>query len=109
MKKFLKLVGKYAIILVITNVLLNSVFFLNLTVFPFNTHADANLWGFFSSYIGYVVNVIIAVLLFVDTKKYQLNFTLIPLVGLFYPLLGISVFLILLIYKENLSINNSTN
>lgn len=98
MKTFTKLVSKYAILLTLSY-LLNTWFIFWLIVQP-KSLAELNVWESINSYSGYFFQIITAILLFIDTKRYELKFYLIPIAGLFYPLLGISVFLIVFIYKE---------
>ena len=100
MKLLSNIIVKYSVILIISYLFSSTWFYLKNLFLPIETVEDINFWHDIPQYSSYTVRVIVAVLLLIDTKKYQLNYLLIPLIGLFYPLLGICVFLILLAYSE---------
>jgi hypothetical protein len=72
---------------------------------PINDIEDINFWHKLPSYSGYFFKVLVSILLFIDVKKFGLKYYLIPIVGLFYPLLGVCALLILIIYNENKKAN----
>ncbi len=100
MKSFLSLISKYAIILALGSLFGNAWFYLKSIIFPIHSIEDFNFWHELPSYSNYLIKIIVTVLLIIDVKKYKLNYYLIPIVGFFYPLVGICAFLILLIYRE---------
>ena len=52
------------------------------------------------SFISYFIQLIVCILLILDIRKYSIRFWLIPVIGLFYPVFGVAVFLILYILQE---------
>ena len=52
------------------------------------------------NYISYCLQLIVCILLILDIRKYSIRFWLIPVIGLFYPVFGVAVFLILYILQE---------
>ena len=100
MKSILSLISKYAIILALGSLFGNTWFYLKHIIFPIDSIEDINFWHELPTYSNYLIKIIVTVLLVIDVKKYKVNYYLIPIVGFFYPLVGICAFLILLIYTE---------
>jgi len=100
MNNFLKLISKYSIILIFMIFFGHYIFLFKINIYPIYSISDTDLWNIFLNFSGYFFQIIVAILLFIDAKKYRLNFYFIPLAGLIYPLLGICVFFILFIYNE---------
>jgi hypothetical protein len=58
------------------------------------------------SFISYFIQLIVCILLILDIRKYSIRFWLIPVIGLFYPVFGVAVFLILYILQKKENIEN---
>jgi hypothetical protein len=100
MRTLLSLITKYAVILIINYLFGKTWFYLKSIILPVDSIDDINFWHNLPDYSSYAVKIIVAILLLIDVKKFRLNIYLIPLIGLFYPLLGICSFLIILIYSR---------
>ena len=97
-----KLITKYGII-----ILLNSIFgylwfrISHLFFNPVMTDiTKQNLFYSLPSYLSYFIQLIVCILLILDIRKYAIRFWLIPVIGLFYPVFGVAVFLILYITQQ---------
>lgn len=107
MQNIHKLIAKYGIILALSSLLGYSWFYLQVYFIQHTNPANYDLWQLLPTYSGYLFNVLICILLLIDIRKSQLNYYLIAFTGLFYPLVGISAFLILYIFKTTNDLNNS--
>lgn len=101
MKQLVKLITKYSILLALSSFFGVTWFYLKSIVMPIENIEDIGFWHNLPSYSGYFFKILISFLLFLDVKKFNLNFYVIPIVGLFYPLLGVCTLLIMIIYTEN--------
>ena len=106
MKLIIRLITKYSILLALSALLTETWFYLEAILYPIESLEDLNFWDNLPYYSVYFFKVLISILLFIDVRKYGLKFYLIPLVGLFYPLLGVCALLIMIIYKENRPVHN---
>jgi len=95
-----KFITKYGLILILSYLISHVWFYLVSMLFPVSL-MDHYLWMALPNYIHYFLQVVICVLLLIDVRKYGIKFYLVPLIGLFYPLLGVVSFLILYIYKSS--------
>jgi hypothetical protein len=101
MNQLIRLITKYSIILAFSSLIGITWFYLKSIVMPIENIEDIDFWQNLPSYSGYFFKLLISILLFIDVNKFGLKFYLIPIVGLFYPLLGVCALLIMVIYYEN--------
>lgn len=94
-----KLVTKYGLILAFSAMSGHFWFYLGSLLFPINAINFNDIWRTIPNYVIYAIQVLVCILLIIDIRKYKIKLWLIPVIGLFYPLVGICAFLILYIYK----------
>jgi len=94
-----KLVTKYGLILAFSSLIGQFWFYLGSLLFPVNAINFNDTWRSIPNYTCYAIQVLICILLVIDIRKYKIKLWLIPLIGLFYPLVGVCIFLILFIYS----------
>ncbi len=101
MTQIVKLISKYSIILSLS--ILTGKIWVQLTTFIIGIEnvQDLSFWNSFPKYFGYLFNLLISILLLVDIIMLRLKYYIIPLVGLFYPIIGITGLLIIIIYRDN--------
>ena len=100
MTPILKLINKYAILIGLSIILTTIWFYFKGTILSTYSIEDYNLvWHNLHWIISYLFKALVAVLLFIDTRRFGVNYILIPIAGFIYPLMGVSVFLILYVYK----------
>jgi len=99
MKDIINHINKYGIVLILSSLFGHLWFYLQSLLFSHRIIDQNTLWYAIPTYTGYFFQVLVSVLLFIDIRKYNMKYYLIPIMGLFYPLLGVSAFLILHIYK----------
>jgi hypothetical protein len=102
MEQIHKLITKYGLILAFSAMFGHLWFYTSGLLFPMNRYNYHAFWRDIPNYIVSLTQLLICVLLFIDSRKYQIKFWLIPIIGLFYPLVGVSAFLILYIYKREI-------
>ena len=101
MTPILKLINKYAILIGLSIILTTTWFYFKGIILTIDDLHDYNsLWHNLHTIISFLFKSLIAILLFIDTRKFGINYILIPVSGFVYPLLGVSVFLILFVYKN---------
>lgn len=94
-----KLVTKYGLILAFSALLGHFWFYLGSLLFPINATNFNDYWREIPNYVIYSIQILVCILLIIDIRKYKIKSGLIPVIGLFYPLVGICAFLILYIYN----------
>ena len=100
MKTIINLISKYSIVLILSYLFGQVWFYFKGIILPIDNVDDIDFIQKIPIYSGYFFRIIVAILLLVDLKKYKINYKVIPLIGLFYPLLGILGLLVLYIYRE---------
>ena len=108
MTPIFRLINKYAILIAFSIILTTTWFYIKGIIFASSSIEDINsIWNYLHTIVSYVFKLIVAILLWVDTKKFGINYFLIPIAGFIYPLMGVSVFLILYVYKTTAAGENS--
>ena len=95
-----KLITKYGLILAFSALIGHFWVYLQMLLFPPNQYNYYEIWRAIPNYVVYFVQVLVCILLIIDIRKYRIQFWLVPVMGLFYPLVGICAFLILYIYQK---------
>lgn len=99
MTQIVKLISKYSIILSLSILTGKIWFHFSTFIIPIEKADDISFWYSLPTYFGYFFNLLTSILLLVDIIR--LKYYLIPLVGLFYPIIGITGLLIIIIYRDN--------
>ncbi|NLL27806.1 MAG: hypothetical protein GX259_03330 [Bacteroidales bacterium] len=101
MRDFIKIINKYAILLIVYS--LFGVPWYYFRYFIFNVYEPPNSFiNFIPTIVDYLIHLIIFILLIIDFKKANLkNVALTCIAALFFPLLGIVIFSILWIENES--------
>lgn len=99
MKKLIKAINKYIILLIIYSLFGMPWFYIRYLFF--NDLGLDSIINAIPSYMDYLIRLIVVILLIIDFKKYELkNVVISCIAALFFPLLGIVSFGILLLGKE---------
>ena len=96
------LIIKYSVIILLNSIIGYFWFRINhLLINPIPSDiSKVTLMFSIPTYISYFLQLIVCILLMLDIRKYTIRFWLIPAIGLFYPVFGVAVFLILYILQE---------
>lgn len=113
MKEFIKLINKYAILLIIPrlfsflwDIFIRELYFNIDNQYILNIKErllmDVNLYLYsIPTYFSLIFNFIIIGFLIYDFRRHKLKYTLLTCIAAyFYPIFGVAVFLILYIFKE---------
>lgn len=113
MKELIKLINKYAILLIIPrlfsflwDIFIRELFFNIDNQYILNIKErllmDVNLYLYpIPTYFSLIFNLIIIGFLIYDFRRYKLKYTLLTCIAAyFYPIFGVAIFLILYILKE---------
>ena len=101
METIKKLITKYGLIILVQCAFAESWFHIVHYFVPFQNYANQNYLITIPNYTYYVVQLVVCILLIIDTRKYNIKYKITPLIGLFYPVLGVAVFLILYVAQLN--------
>ncbi len=100
MTQIIKLISKYSIILSFSILTGKLWLYISIIIVPIKNAEGISLWHSLPTYFNYFFNALISILLLIDIFRNKLKYYLIPLVGLFYPVMGITGLLILIIYND---------
>jgi len=101
MKTFKKLITKYCLIILVSSALAQSWFYIVRYFIATNDITSHAYLYAIPNYVHYLVQITVCMLLILDIRKYDIKYKFTPLLGLFYPLLGVAVFLILYVIQQN--------
>ncbi len=99
MNKFIKILNKYIILLIVVSLFGAPWWYLRVLL-AYNFPPDSFI-NMIPHLIDYIIRVIIIILLIIDFRKYKLkNVVISCITSLFIPFLGIVIFLIMYLQKE---------
>ena len=101
METIKKLITKYGLIILVQCAIAQSWFHIVHYFLAFQSYANHEYLISIPNYIYYVVQLVVCILLILDTRKYNIKYKLTPLIGLIYPVFGVAVFLILYVVQNN--------
>jgi len=106
MNKFIKILNKYVILLIIDSLFGKPWFYVRYLLLRDREYSDSismiNIINTIPTYVDYLFRIIVIILLIIDFKKHNLKGVVFSCIAaLFYPLLGITLFAILLLLEEN--------
>ena len=100
MTKFLKVLNKYVILLIISSLFGMPWLYVRHLIFDMNNYETYNLLDAIPGYINYLVRLVIIILLIIDFRKENLRYLVLTCVAtLFYPVLGVVILSLLLLEK----------
>jgi len=106
MNKFIKALSKYVVLFIIHSLFGMPWFYVRfLLIKKYNYEYDTvRAIDYIPSYANYLIIVISIILLIIDFKKYNLKGVVFACIAaLFFPLLGVTIFAILLLLEEKKS------
>jgi|ERR1035437_6926546 hypothetical protein len=101
MKTIKKLITKYGLIILVQCAFSESWFHIVHYFVTAQTYSTHEYLITIPNYTYYVVQLVVCILLIIDSRKYNIKYKITPLIGLFYPVLGVAVFLILYVVQLN--------
>lgn len=101
MTQIVRLISKYSIILSLSILTGKLWFYFSNHIIPIDSPKDISFLHKLPAYFSYFFNLLTSILLLVDMIRLKLKNYIIPLVGLFYPIIGITGLLIIIIYRDN--------
>jgi hypothetical protein len=100
MNKFFQIINKYIVLLIIVSLFGIPWFYFRNWFFK-DLHPDSFIYSI-PNIVDYLIRIIVIILLIMDYRKFKLKNVLISCISaFFYPLLGIVIFAILYLEKEN--------
>ena len=104
MNKFIKVINKYVILLIVISIFGMPWFYIRFLIFP--NYSYDSIVNSIPTLVDYLIRLIVIILLIIDFKKYGLKNVLISCIGaLFFPLLGIVIFAIMFLGDEKTKAN----
>ena len=102
MREFLRKINKYIILLIISSVFGMPWIYVRYLIFEYQ--GPDSIIESIPTIVDYAIRLIVIVLLIIDFNKEKLKYVVLTCIAaLFYPLLGIVIFMILLIQKQRIS------
>jgi hypothetical protein len=99
-EKFYRLAFPYVLILILDSAA-GYILFYGKNLFRSFTESDYNsIPMILTTNFGLIFQVMVMVLLFLDLQKHRIKYYLIPIAGFLFPLLGIVMFLLVMMNKE---------
>jgi len=99
MTEFVKTINKYVILLIVSS--LFGVPWLYFRLLIFEDFRSDSIVSYIPTILDYSIRLVTIVLLIIDFKRYNLKNVVLSCIGaLFFPLLGIVVFVIILLGQE---------
>ena len=102
MKGFLRKINKYIILLIISSVFGMPWFYLKYLLFEYQ--GPDSIIESIPTFVDYAIRLVVIILLIIDFNKEKLKYIVLTCItALFYPLLGIVIYIILLIQKQRIN------
>ncbi len=100
MTQLIRLISKYSILLVLSTLISKIVFYYSSFYLHDISFDEKSIWFNISKYIIYFFQLVIAIFLLIDLKRLKMKHYFIALVGLFYPIMGITALLLIILYND---------